>query len=126
MRRFGSAMLGKFVFVLQRAMLMEKSVICDDDNKVKTAFSSLLTYLNNVASNPDKEKFRKIRLSNAAFQNRVGKVEGGIQFLELCGFAKMEGDEFLFMTRDKFDMAVLVSAGTELDNAIKNPFFGVL
>ncbi|KAK2999549.1 hypothetical protein RJ639_023609, partial [Escallonia herrerae] len=98
----------------------------DDDTKVKTAFSTLLTYLKNVASNPDEEKFRKIRLSNAAFQNRVGKVEGGIQFLELCGFSKMEGDEFLFMPRDKFDMAVLVSAGTELDNAIKNPFFGVL
>ncbi|KAM7465838.1 hypothetical protein LguiB_013400 [Lonicera macranthoides] len=98
----------------------------DDDAKVKTAFNTLLTYIKNAATKPDEEKFRKIRLSNAAFQERVGKLEGGIGFLELCGFEKIEGGEFLFLARDKIDMAVLSSAGTELNNAIKNPFFGVL
>lgn len=39
-----------------------------DDAKVKTAFNTLLTYAKNVATKPDEEKFRKIRLSNAAFQ----------------------------------------------------------
>lgn len=53
-------------------------------------------------------------------------MRGGTQFLELCGFEKMEGGEFLFLARDKVDMAVLHSAGSELDSAIKNPFFGVL
>ncbi|PHU04805.1 hypothetical protein BC332_25627 [Capsicum chinense] len=42
----------------------------DDDANVKTAFSTLLTYAKNVATNPNEEKFRKIRLSNAAFQIR--------------------------------------------------------
>lgn len=97
-----------------------------DDGKVKTAFNTLLTYAKNVATKPDEEKFRKIRLSNAAFQERVGKLKGGIEFLELCGFEKIEGGEFLFLPREKVDVQVLHTAGNELNNAISNPFFGVL
>ncbi|XP_059288036.1 uncharacterized protein LOC132041215 [Lycium ferocissimum] len=98
----------------------------DDEAKVKTAFNTLLTYAKNVATNPNEEKFRKIRLSNAAFQDRIGKLQGGIEFLEHCGFEKIEGGEFLYLPREKVDIAVLNTAGTELNNAIKNPFFGVL
>ncbi|XP_058203904.1 vicilin-like seed storage protein At2g18540 isoform X2 [Rhododendron vialii] len=98
----------------------------DDEAKVKTAFNTLLTYVKNAAVNPNEEKFRKIRLTNATFQARVGALKGGVEFLELCGFEKVEGGEFLFLPRDKVDMAVLSSAGTELNSAINNPFFGVL
>ncbi|KAK9146010.1 hypothetical protein Sjap_005913 [Stephania japonica] len=98
----------------------------DDDAKVKRAFQTLLTYVGNVAKNPNEEKFRKIRLSNPSFQDRVGSLEGGIAFLEHCGFEKIEGGEFLFLPRDKVDVAVLNSAGSELNSAIVNPFFGVL
>lgn len=45
----------------------------DDEAKVKTAFNTLLTYAKNVATNPNEEKFRKIRLSNAAFQVKCHK-----------------------------------------------------
>ncbi|MCD7451404.1 hypothetical protein HAX54_011712 [Datura stramonium] len=93
----------------------------DDEAKVKTAFHTLLTYTMNVATNPNVEKFRKIRLGNAAFQDRVGKLRGGIEFLELCGFEKIEGGEFLYLQREKVDMGVLHSAGIELKNAIGNP-----
>ncbi|XP_021908982.1 UBX domain-containing protein 4-like [Carica papaya] len=98
----------------------------DDDAKVKRAFQTLLTYIGNVARNPGEEKFRKIRLTNQTFQDRVGSLRGGIEFLELCGFEKTEGGEFLFLPRDKADMALLNSAGSELNSAINNPFFGVL
>ncbi|KAK4266647.1 hypothetical protein QN277_027537 [Acacia crassicarpa] len=98
----------------------------DDDARVKRAFQTLLTYVGNVAKSPDEEKFRRIRLSNQTFQERVGALKGGIDFLEICGFEKVEGGEFLFLARDKVDKAVLNSAGSELDSAIKNPFFGVL
>ncbi|TYI36058.1 hypothetical protein ES332_A03G116500v1 [Gossypium tomentosum] len=97
----------------------------DDDAKVKRAFQTLLTYIGNVARNPDEEKFRKIRLNNQTFQDRVGSVKG-VEFLELCGFEKVEGEEFLFLSRNKVDMQVLNSAGSELNSAINNPFFGVL
>ncbi|CAL0329674.1 unnamed protein product [Lupinus luteus] len=98
----------------------------EDDARVKRAFQTLLTYVGNVARNPDEEKFRKIRLTNQSFQERVGALTGGIKFLEICGFDKIDGGEFLFLPRNKVDMAVLNSAGSELDSAIKNPFFGVL
>lgn len=98
----------------------------EDDAKVKRAFQTLLTYIGNVAKNPNEEKFRKIRVTNPSFQERVGALKGGVEFLEICGFEKMEGGEFLFLPRDKVDMAVLNSAGSELDSAIKNPFFGIL
>ncbi|CAH8251183.1 unnamed protein product [Arabidopsis lyrata] len=98
----------------------------EDDAKVKRAFQTLLTYMGNVAKNPDEEKFRKIRLTNQTFQERVGSLRGGIEFMELCGFEKIEGGEFLFLPRDKIDSAIINSAGTELNSAINNPFFGVL
>ncbi|KAL5711664.1 hypothetical protein ACHQM5_013925 [Ranunculus cassubicifolius] len=98
----------------------------DEDAKVKRAFQTLLTYVGNVARNPDEEKFRKIRLSNPSFHDRVGSFKEGIDFLELCGFEKIEDGEFLFLARDKVDNAVLNSAGSELNSAINNPFFGVL
>ncbi|PKA49628.1 hypothetical protein AXF42_Ash004169 [Apostasia shenzhenica] len=98
----------------------------EDDAKVKRAFQTLLTYVGNVAKNPNEEKFRKIRLNNPTFQDRVGSFHGGVEFLEICGFEKQEDGEFLFLPRDKVDMAVLNSAGSELNSAITNPFFGVL
>ncbi|XVF29112.1 hypothetical protein REPUB_Repub15cG0091700 [Reevesia pubescens] len=98
----------------------------DNDAKVKTAFQTLLTYIGNVARNPEEEKFRKIRLTNQTFQDRVGSLKGGVEFFEICGFEKVEGDQFLFLSREKVDMQVLNSAGSELNSAINNPFFGVL
>uniref|UniRef100_A0A0D6R2D7 UBA domain-containing protein n=1 Tax=Araucaria cunninghamii TaxID=56994 RepID=A0A0D6R2D7_ARACU len=98
----------------------------DDDAKVKRAFQTLLTYVGNVAKNPDEEKYRKIRLTNPSFQERVGSLKGGVEFLELCGFSKDETGDFLFLPRDKVDTSILNSAGAELNSAIVNPFFGVL
>lgn len=98
----------------------------DEDARVKKAFQTLFTYAGNVVKNPDEEKFRKIRLSNQTFQDRVGGLKGGIEFLVLCGFEKSEDGEFLFMPREKVDIAVLNTAGQELQSAIENPHFGVL
>jgi hypothetical protein len=44
---------------------------------VKRAFQTLLTYIGNVAKNPDEEKFRKIRLTNATFQVKLLNLEIG-------------------------------------------------
>lgn len=98
----------------------------DDGAKVRRAFQTLLIYVANVVKNPDEEKFRQIRLSNPSFQDRVGNLKGGIEFLELCGFERTEGGNFLCLPREKVDMAVLYTAGSELKSAMTNPFFGVL
>lgn len=58
--------------------------------------------------------------------SRVGRLRGGVEFLELCGFERIEDDKFLFLPRDKVDLAVLNSAGLEIKSAMSNPFFGLL
>ncbi|KAK9944789.1 hypothetical protein M0R45_010339 [Rubus argutus] len=98
----------------------------NDDARVQRAFQTLLIYVGNVPKNPDEEKFRKIRLSNPSFLVRVGNLIGGIEFLELCGFEKTEGGQFLYLPRDKVDMSILYSAASELKSALTNPFFGLL
>ncbi|KAJ1409560.1 PUB-like domain superfamily [Sesbania bispinosa] len=95
-----------------------------ENARVRNAFETLLVYVRNVAKNPKEEKYRKIRLSNPLFQDRVGSLNGGIEFLELCGFEKT-GD-FLYLPQEKVDMELLNSAGFVLNSAMTNPFFGVL
>ncbi|KAL0459919.1 UNVERIFIED_CONTAM: UBX domain-containing protein 6 [Sesamum latifolium] len=98
----------------------------DDIAEAMRAFQTLLIYVKNIVSNPEEEKFRKIRLNNPVFQDRVGKFEQGIEFLELCGFERVEGGNFLLLPREKVDMRLLKLAGTELQSALTNPFFGLL
>ncbi|XP_022771483.1 UBX domain-containing protein 1-like isoform X5 [Durio zibethinus] len=97
-----------------------------DNARVKRAYQTLLIYVGNVARSPDEEKYRKIRLSNPKFQERVGNLKGGIEFLELCGFERSEGNDFLVFPREKVDIELLNSADSLLKSAITNPFFGLL
>lgn len=68
---------------------------------------TLNKYLRNILSNPSEEKFRKIRLSNKVFQEKVYGMEGAIEFLESAGFVKEsltvndEQEEFLVMPAEK-------------------------
>ncbi|GBG67556.1 hypothetical protein CBR_g685 [Chara braunii] len=98
----------------------------DEGPRVKKAFETLMTYIGNIARSPGEEKFRKIRLGNPSFQERVGSLEGGIDFLQLCGFEKQPDGEFLVMSKEHVDLMLLRTAGGELNSAIVNPFFGVL
>lgn len=54
--------------------------------KVKVCVETLSKYLDNLISNPGEEKFRKIRLSNKAFTERVRELEGTDEFLQAVGF----------------------------------------
>ncbi|KAL0436169.1 UNVERIFIED_CONTAM: hypothetical protein Sradi_0324800 [Sesamum radiatum] len=98
----------------------------DDNAEAMRAFQALFICVRNIVSNPEEEKFRKIRLNNPVFQDRVGKFEQGVEFLELCGFERVEGGNFLLLPREKVDMGLLNLAGTELQSALTNPFFGLL
>ncbi|GMN50301.1 hypothetical protein TIFTF001_019460 [Ficus carica] len=78
-----------------------KSNHMNDDARVRRAFQTLLIYIGNVARKPNEEKYRRIRMSNPLFQERVGSLKGGVEFLELCGFERTEGGEFLYLPQDK-------------------------
>ncbi|CAO2207363.1 unnamed protein product [Urochloa humidicola] len=98
----------------------------DDNARVTRAYQILLKIIANIVKNPTEEKFRKIRLSNPIFKDRVGNLKGGIEFLELCGFQRLSTAGYLVMLRDKIDMALLNSAGAEIASAMENPYFGLL
>ncbi|CAF2311660.1 hypothetical protein YC2023_121450 [Brassica napus] len=87
------------VLVIHNALYYKSCPALEDDAKVKRAFQTLRTYMGNVSKNPDEEKFRKIRLTNQTFQDRAGSLKGGIEFVELCGFEKMEGEDVLVLTK---------------------------
>ncbi|KAL1830374.1 uncharacterized protein LOC108215713 isoform X1 [Daucus carota subsp. sativus] len=97
-----------------------------DEAGVRKAFQTLLYYITNVTKDPGEERFRRIRLSNPRFVDRVGRFKEGVDFLELCGFERTEGDKFLYLSRDKFEAETFRSAGTQLESAITNPFFGLI
>ncbi|KAJ1695144.1 hypothetical protein LUZ63_011842 [Rhynchospora breviuscula] len=100
----------------------------DENAKVQRAFQTLLKIVGNIAKYPYEDKYRRIRLSNRIFSERVGIFAGAIEFLELCGFEKAEeGEEqYLLMPKDKINVQLLNSAGNELLSAMSNPYFGLL
>lgn len=79
-----------------------------------------------VLQNPGEEKFRRIKLSNAAFQNRVAVLPATLQFLGHVGFEKDAAGESLFLQQAAARPEVLNAAGEVLTNALTNPMFGVL
>uniref|UniRef100_A0A023EZY3 Putative ubiquitin regulatory protein n=1 Tax=Triatoma infestans TaxID=30076 RepID=A0A023EZY3_TRIIF len=56
--------------------------------KVEQCIDTLCTYLQNIISYPDEDKYKKIRVKNKVFQERVSKIIGASEFLESAGFVK--------------------------------------
>ncbi len=54
--------------------------------QAQTCVDTLCKYMDNLLSDPNEEKFRKIRKSNRAFQERVAACEGHDLLLEAVGF----------------------------------------
>ena len=46
----------------------------------------MFRYLDNIVQNPTEEKYRKIRINNKVYQERVAPLEGVEQFLRAAGF----------------------------------------
>ncbi|CAI9716142.1 domain-containing 6-like [Octopus vulgaris] len=55
---------------------------------VKVCVDILTKYIDNLINNPGEEKFRKFRLNNRAFQEKVNPMEGSEEFLLTCGFER--------------------------------------
>ncbi|KAH7482483.1 hypothetical protein PRIC1_006874 [Phytophthora ramorum] len=76
------------------------------------AAETLIKMLTNVVKNPREEKFRKIRLSNAAIQSKLVAVPGAVDILAEAGFSRMEldGEVYLMLTADAFQAEQVQSA----------------
>ena len=83
----------------------------------KTALSTASKLLNNIISNPMEEKYRSIKKSNAAFNKRLGGVQGGEALLLAAGFELEDGVFVLKPSEEAWPK--LVEAGTVIGNALK-------
>ncbi|KAK6176724.1 hypothetical protein SNE40_014967 [Patella caerulea] len=57
-----------------------------DREKVKVCIETLAKYIDNVINHPDEEKYRRIRVNNKAFQERVISLKGTEEFLQAVRF----------------------------------------
>jgi len=114
--------------LLRKHLVDIKKTFIEDLDAVTTCFKTLLTYLGNIARAPSEEKYRSIKMTNTAFQQRVAAVGGEIYLLEF-GFRETvdaAGDKRLVLASEDADPVLLRTAGEELHGAINNPFFGTL
>ncbi|KUG00211.1 Tether containing UBX domain for GLUT4 [Phytophthora nicotianae] len=73
----------------------------------RAAVTTLMKIVTNILSNPENEKVRSIRLSNAAFYRNVGQVKGGLEFLKSVGFAVVPETQVLVLSPGPSDKSVL-------------------
>ena len=85
---------------------------------------TLCKYLDNIVNNPTETKFRRIRRSNKAFNDRVAALDGTREFLEGCGFEvrQMEGpdgslEDFWYYPEENSDIETLAAMRDTLRGA---------
>ncbi|PBC30785.1 UBX domain-containing protein 6 [Apis cerana] len=54
--------------------------------KVDICIETLGKYLENIINYPEEEKYKKIRMQNKIFQDKVMPIEGALEFLNAAGF----------------------------------------
>ena len=67
---------------------LERTYKESDVEGLKTCLSTLRIYTKNLRDNPQDPKFKKLKLSNKAFQRRIAHFDGAIGFLEVLGFER--------------------------------------
>jgi hypothetical protein len=76
-----------------------------------TAVTTLEKILNNIAEHPMEEKYRTVKLQNAAFQKRLGGLQGGDAIMKAVGFV-VEGEPPVYQMQASPDAWPKLMAGT--------------
>lgn len=69
-----------------------------------TALKTLSKILENIIGNPNEEKYRKLKCSNATFMKRLGSLDGAKDILILCGFDFDQQEYVITPTADKWEI----------------------
>ncbi|XP_047633422.1 UBX domain-containing protein 6 isoform X3 [Phacochoerus africanus] len=70
------------------ASIMKIHTFNKDRDRVKLGVDTIAKYLDNIHLHPEEEKYRKIKLQNKVFQERINCLEGTHEFFEAIGFQK--------------------------------------
>ncbi|NWR44470.1 UBXN6 protein, partial [Regulus satrapa] len=68
------------------ASIMEIHTFNKDREKVRACVETMAKYLDNIYLHPEEEKYRKIKLQNKVFQERISCLEGTHKFFQAVGF----------------------------------------
>ncbi|NWV67866.1 UBXN6 protein, partial [Malurus elegans] len=68
------------------ASIMEIHTFNKDRDKVRLCVETMAKYLDNIYLHPEEEKYRKIKLQNKVFQERISCLEGTHKFFQAVGF----------------------------------------
>ncbi|XP_055975395.1 UBX domain-containing protein 6 isoform X1 [Sorex fumeus] len=82
------AILSHFATDPVAASIMKIHTFNKDRDRVKLGVDTIAKYLDNIHLHPEEEKYRKIKLQNKVFQERINCLEGTHEFFEAIGFQK--------------------------------------
>ncbi|NXY49938.1 UBXN6 protein, partial [Ceuthmochares aereus] len=68
------------------ASIMEIHTFNKDREKVRAGVETTAKYLDNIYLHPEEEKYRKIKLQNKVFQERISCLQGIHRFFQAIGF----------------------------------------
>lgn len=66
---------------------------CNPKEKYEACVETLIKCLENIQNNPNEEKFKKIRMNNRMFCEKIKVCEGALEFLHAAGFAEITIDD---------------------------------
>lgn len=78
------------------------------------AINTALVYIRNVLQMPQVIKFSRIRTSNSAFVERIGKHHGGLDLMYTLGFVSQLGNELLVLRGRTFSVMESMGYSTSL------------
>ncbi|KAL4113189.1 hypothetical protein QTP88_016857 [Uroleucon formosanum] len=108
--------------ILQSILLIQN---CNHNRtKIEECIKLLVTYAENIIRNKDEEKYRKVRLTNKTFVEKVLPIKGAIEFLESIGFIRkrlmyqeQEEDFLVFPEECLCNLASVQSSVDDLQSA---------
>uniref|UniRef100_A0A8C6ZIE2 UBX domain-containing protein 6 n=1 Tax=Nothoprocta perdicaria TaxID=30464 RepID=A0A8C6ZIE2_NOTPE len=80
------AILAYFAVDPVAASIMEIHTFNKDRERVRAGVETMARYLDNIYVHPEEEKYRKIKLQNKVFQERISCLEGTHKFFQAVGF----------------------------------------
>jgi len=66
----------------------------------REGIQTFIIYVNNIVKNPAEMRYRRIRIENANYQERLGHLKGGQEMLDILGYKK-NGSGFLELPKDQ-------------------------
>lgn len=79
---------------------------CNPIEKLEACVETLIKCLENIHNNPNEEKYKKIRMNNKMFCEKIKNCEGALEFLNAAGFAEITIDDEPYLIWSEENMEV--------------------